>query len=173
MSTEPAVIAIAHVIQTSVAPVFLLSGVAALLSMLTTRLGRVVDRARVIEAQFPNVSPEREPSLCTELDRMALRARLIGRAITLCTGCALLICAVIVVLFVGAFVDVNLSVTIASGFVAGMLMLIGGLSCFLREVLLATRYLRIGKFGEGMAVKLESPGAGAPSQMEGGTESRR
>jgi hypothetical protein len=104
---------------------------------------------------------------------MARRARLIGRAITLCTGCALLICAVIVVLFVGAFVDVNLSVTIASGFVAGMLMLIGGLSCFLREVLLATRHLRIGKLNEEIAVKLGSQAAGAPARMEDGTESRR
>ena len=35
-----------HVIQLAIAPVFLISGVATLLSVQTNRLGRIVDRAR-------------------------------------------------------------------------------------------------------------------------------
>ena len=41
---------IAHVIQLSVAPVFLLSGIGAILAVMTNRLGRIIDRARVLEA---------------------------------------------------------------------------------------------------------------------------
>lgn len=40
---------VAHVIQLAVAPVFLLTGVGAILSVLVNRLGRVVDRFRVLE----------------------------------------------------------------------------------------------------------------------------
>ena len=39
---------IAHLIQSSVAPVFLLTGVAAMLGVLTNRLARIVDRARTL-----------------------------------------------------------------------------------------------------------------------------
>ena len=42
-------IAVAHVIQQSVAPVFLLSGVGAILSVLTNRLSRVIDRFRTLD----------------------------------------------------------------------------------------------------------------------------
>ncbi|MBA4072961.1 MAG: hypothetical protein C0497_14150 [Gemmatimonas sp.] len=48
MQAEP-IATIAHVIQLSVAPVFLLTGIAGLLNVLTGRLARVIDRARVIE----------------------------------------------------------------------------------------------------------------------------
>jgi len=40
---------IGEVVRTAVAPVFLLSGVGVTLTMLTSRLARVVDRARVLE----------------------------------------------------------------------------------------------------------------------------
>ena len=43
--SDPDVSLIAHVIQLAVAPVFLLTGVGALLSVMTNRLGRVIDRA--------------------------------------------------------------------------------------------------------------------------------
>lgn len=43
---------VSHAIQLSVAPVFLLTGIGALLSVLTNRLGRVIDRARLLESRF-------------------------------------------------------------------------------------------------------------------------
>lgn len=45
MPTESGVAGIAHVIQLSIAPVFLLSGVSAMLGVLSNRLGRIIDRA--------------------------------------------------------------------------------------------------------------------------------
>ena len=46
---------VAQVIQLAVAPVFLLTGVGAILSVLVNRLGRVVDRFRVLEQNLPAV----------------------------------------------------------------------------------------------------------------------
>jgi hypothetical protein len=53
---------IAHVIQLAVAPVFLLSGIAALLNVLYNRLSRIVDRARQLQNEFPSaaLTPARE-----------------------------------------------------------------------------------------------------------------
>jgi ABC-type xylose transport system permease subunit len=67
-----------------------------------------------------------------------------NRAIGLCTTCALLICAVIVTLFVGAFLETDVALAIGLFFVAAMLALFGGLLMFLGEIRLATRGLRIG-----------------------------
>jgi hypothetical protein len=133
----------AHVIQLSVAPVFLLSGIGALLSVLTTRVGRIVDRTRQIESH-PYDSPEnRDPTVQRELDILTRRAGAANWAISLCTTCALLICSLIVVLFVGAFVGLDVSNAIALLFVAGMTALIVGLLCFLREIHLAIATLKI------------------------------
>jgi len=74
----------------------------------------------------------------------SLRARLLGRAITLCTICALLVSMVVVALFLGALLNFHLSVVIAVLFIVAMLSFIGGLTLFLREVFVATRTLRIG-----------------------------
>ena len=135
---------ISHLIQLSVAPVFLLSGVGALLNVLTNRLARIVDRARQREAEFPDAPPSRVPLIREALALLALRARLMSWAISLCTGCALLVCVVIVVLFLDTFFEANLAPAIAIGFVLAMLSLIAALSCFLHEVFVATKALRIG-----------------------------
>jgi hypothetical protein len=51
-------VAVAHAIQLAIAPVFLLTGIAAILSVMTNRLGRVTDRARVLEERLECASPE-------------------------------------------------------------------------------------------------------------------
>jgi len=144
MSSGQDVAVIAHVIQLSVAPVFLLTGVAALLSVMTSRLGRIIDRARVIEERWGENEVPARPAERAELATLARRARLASWAINLCTSAALLVCAVIAALFIDAFLGPNLKWAVGVFFVASMVALIGGLTCFLREVSLATHTLRIG-----------------------------
>ncbi|MFT4045442.1 MAG: DUF2721 domain-containing protein [Solimonas sp.] len=160
---ETQVAAIAHTIQVSVAPVFLLTGVSTMLGVLTNRLSRIVDRARRLEAELVTAAPGRAPGIRTALRQQARRARLTNLAIVFCIGCALMISSVIVVLFVGTFSKWNLSRLIASLYVLAVLSLIGGLFSFLREVQLATRYLRIGELDPEQAV----PGAQAVKTHRG------
>ena len=96
-----------HAIQLAVAPVFLLSGVSAMLAVLTNRLARIIDRGRLVEAELPRAVPETAPAMRHELAVLARRARLINWAISLCTVCALLVCAVIVALFLGPFLRLD------------------------------------------------------------------
>jgi hypothetical protein len=144
MQHDVGINAVAHAIQLAVAPVFLLSGIGAMLAVLTNRLSRIIDRARVLESQLPTSPADAAASLHSELKTLARRARDISRAIMLCTVTALLVCAVIATLFVGAFGRFDTSVPVALLFVAAMIAFIAGLLFFLREISIATARLRIG-----------------------------
>lgn len=137
-------VAVAHAIQLAVAPVFLLTGIAAILTVMTNRLGRVIDRARILEERLERASPEALGTLRTDLAVLSKRAKLNGRAITLCTATALLVCTVIAVLFLSAFLRFDASIPVALLFIAAMLCFFLGLLLFLREIYLATMNLRIG-----------------------------
>lgn len=144
MPTEVSITTVAHVIQLAVAPVFLLTGVGTILSVMTSRLSRIIDRFRVLESIPPD---SHEVSLHQhEMKILAHRERVIYWAISQCTICALLICVVIATLFVGSVMGVQLTILIASLFIAAMLALIGGLLSLLREIYIATGSIhRVGK----------------------------
>jgi hypothetical protein len=135
--------AVAHVIQLAVAPVFLLSGIGAMLAVMTNRLSRVIDRARVLEGRLDAATPAHAALVRADLNVLARRAMLVGRAITLCTTTALLVCTVIAVLFLSAFVRFDASIPIAVLFIAAMTTFFFGLLWFLREIFVATSNLRI------------------------------
>ena len=128
---------IAHVIQLAIAPVFLLTAVGTLLAVLSGRLGRAVDRRRILSSVMPAVAAEAAAQARGELGFIEQRIRIIYAAIALAVSCALLICLLIAVAFVDALITVNLSRVIAVLFVMAMLALIGSLALFLREIYLA------------------------------------
>jgi hypothetical protein len=140
--TEPFVPEIGHVIQSAVAPVFLLSGVGVTIGVLTNRIARIVDRARTLEARPHDPADQRTHA---DLKTLSSRAKLINRALTLCTICAILIALVIVALFVSPMLRVDLSGLIALLFIAGLAAYVVALVTFLREIFLATASLRIGR----------------------------
>lgn len=126
-------VTVAHAIQLAVAPVFLLSGIGAILVVLTNRLGRIIDRARVLEERLETVSPEVHAGLRDDLKVLSLRAKLISRAITLCTVTALLVCMVIAFLFLSGFLRFDASLPVALLFVAAMSAFFLGLLWFLER----------------------------------------
>jgi uncharacterized protein DUF2721 len=134
---------IAHLVQSSVAPVFLLSGVAATLGVLTNRLARIVDRARTLEERAA-AHPGSAKHLRADLLVLAKRAGYINVAISLCAIAALLVALVVVTLFANAFLASELGVMIALLFVGAMVCLSAAFITFFIEVRLATRELRIG-----------------------------
>jgi hypothetical protein len=111
---------------------------------MTNRLARIVDRARTVERDVNQRGAAPDAGVVAELATLSRRAKLIHRAITLCTVTALLICAVIAVLFLGAFLTVDASRVVGWLFVAAMLAFFCGLLLFLREIFLATATVQIG-----------------------------
>ena len=144
MDEEAAIVAVGRAIQLSVAPVFLLSGIGAMLAVMTNRLARVGDRARGVEEQLEgSTAPDREKAE-RDLAVMSRRAKLINLAITLCTITALFVCAVVATMFLGAFFGFNAAIPVAVLFVGAMATFFVGLLFFLREIFIATASLRIG-----------------------------
>ncbi len=138
------IIDIAHVIQLSVAPAFLLAAIAGLLGVLTGRLNRIIDRARLLEKELPTAADSNKAEMHAEFARLSQRARLVNRAIVLATVTGLVISLVIAALFLGDIFAINLSMVIAALFILGMLSFIGAFTYFLREIVYATAGLRIG-----------------------------
>ncbi|ALS31471.1 DUF2721 domain-containing protein [Pseudoalteromonas sp. NZS127] len=139
------ILTMAKVIQTAVAPVFLITGIAATLGVLSNRLARITDRARQLERRL-KVSTDEDfnLSLTTELRALLKRSRCVHIAFSLSVLSALLVCTVVMLLFLSHIQAVNLSVTIGSCFVGAMMLLIFAFISLLCEVFLATRSMRRG-----------------------------
>jgi hypothetical protein len=134
---------VVEVIQLALAPVFLLTAIGALLGVLSSRLTRIVDRARELEerlacgpAQVPNDAPH-------ELSILANRARLTNWSITLSVLSALQVSVAIVTLFVGSYFRELPVLPVALLVTGALAALVASLLFFLREVFQATANLRI------------------------------
>ena len=137
---------ISSVIQLAVAPVFLLASISGALNVLSMRMSRIIDRGRRLnEMQCVENSAE-AAEVDNEQRLLAKRARLINRAIALCTLSALFVCIVIVVLFLDTLFDLRVESTIAALFVFALLMLIIALVTFLREIEKSLIAFRFGKY---------------------------
>ena len=129
---------VVHAVQLAVAPVFLLTGIAGVLNVIATRLARVIDRGRAVEASWIALDAEERAAAMREYESLEHRRRMCSQAINMCTTAALLVCLVVVALFLQDFFDTRLSWAIGGLFVIAMVLVIAGLSCFLREVYVAT-----------------------------------
>jgi hypothetical protein len=134
---------VAHAIQLAIAPVFLLTGLAGLLGVMANRLARVIDRARSIEATWPSLDVEAQSTARLEMRNLDRRRHVCSWSITYCTSAALLVCLVIVTLFMEELFTTNLRWLAGSLFVAAMVLVICGLTWFLREVYIATHMTTI------------------------------
>ena len=135
---------IAHVIQLAVAPVFLLTGVGAILNVMANRLSRIIDRARALELKLVTAEGEFRAELTQRLSNLSRRARLISHAIALCVVTAVLVCGVIIGLFAGEFLDFDATVPAALLFIAALLAFLLALIWLLREIFMATRTMKFG-----------------------------
>ena len=122
-------------IRDAVAPVFLLTGIGSMLGVMTSRLGRAIDRARLLN----EMAPEKRVKYSDELDIIVRRTKWLRRAIGLVTLAALCVCISIASLFVGVELGFNVPHVVMISFIASMFSVIFGLLCFLREIVLASR----------------------------------
>ena len=143
MTPSPLPEDIAHIIQLAIAPVFTLAGIGALLNVMANRLARVVDRWRTLEADLGGAIDTVHARHVTGLGILHRRMAQLHRAVALSTLAALLICLVIILLFTGQLIPIPVAQAVSLLFVASMLFLSIALVSFLREVRIASRYLRV------------------------------
>ncbi|WP_242343287.1 DUF2721 domain-containing protein [Anaeromyxobacter terrae] len=139
---------IARVIQLAVAPVFLLTAIGTILSVLSGRLARIVDRVRILIERATKLPREERGWIEREVETLLRRRQLVNLAITSGTSAALLVCVLIASAFVGYLVGADFSIFLAVLFIAAMGAFVSALVLFLREIFIAVSTLRFELPGE-------------------------
>jgi small-conductance mechanosensitive channel len=134
---ENHVTSVTHVIQLAVAPVFLLTAIATLISSLNVRLGRIVDRQRALQAQAVTAASDVLEAMQREFALLHSRFHLSYVAILAAGVAGLFICLVVALAFIGVLLEMDLSRFLAGFFILAMVSVITSLSLFLREIYLA------------------------------------
>ena len=124
-------------IQLSVAPVFLLAGIGALMNVISGRLARIVDNARKTKTALD------AGETIDEREQWAYRRRmqLTIRAVELLTAATMLISAVVAVMFFSVISRINLTLVVVPLFITAMLLVMMASICFLREVRMASAHI--------------------------------
>ena len=122
------------VIQAAIAPVVLISGVGLLLLTLSARLGRIVDRTRLVAAEL-HASPEGDRGgLEHQLFVLRHRARLIRLSLTLSASAVALVGVVMTLLFLGLVLGWNVTLVCTLLFVAALTCVVVAMFVFVREL---------------------------------------
>lgn len=130
---------IVTVLQTALAPAFLLVGIGAMLNLFAGRLARIIDRSRDLQELFKSTTGKDHELVVAELGDLQLRIRIVNSAIFLSVISAITACALIGMLFIMELTGVDLSLAIGCAFVVAISLLSFALIQFLREVRIGIR----------------------------------
>jgi hypothetical protein len=134
---------IAQTIQLALAPVFVLVAIGNILNLLSSRLGRVVDRSREMQDRHMATEGPDHDMVVAEIRMIDRRISLITRAIRLLVTSGLAIGTTVAVLFLEEFIAVNLQLVAAAFFLIAIGLLMWALLLVLRESQVAAQQLRI------------------------------
>ena len=146
----PLVTQLIPVLQTAIGPVILISGIGLLLLTMTNRLGRTIDRARILVGNLPNTTETRRDKIAAQLQILWRRARLIRLAIALASVSALAAAILIIALFLTALWQIETSWIIVVLFIVCMLCLIGSLALFIHDINQSLAALKLELEAEGI-----------------------
>jgi|SRR5436190_13524939 MFS family permease len=139
----PGLAQLAQIIQLAVAPVFLLAGLGAFLNVCAGRLARIVDRMRKLEPRILDSRGEEHERLLVEVRLLDRRSRIVSGAIFTTVLAALLISAVVVLLFLAFLTGYRFGTSIALLFIAAMICTGLGFAIFLHETRLGIRAIQV------------------------------
>jgi hypothetical protein len=134
---------VAEIVRLAVAPVFLLSGIASFVNVCTSRLSRIVDRSRDIEPKLLSSRGAEHDRWLGELHVLDRRMSLVSWAISLSVLSAVLICAVVVLLFSASLTRLHFATAIALLFIGSMIAISFGFAIFLVETRVGSRAVRV------------------------------
>jgi hypothetical protein len=139
---------ISEAIKLATAPVFLLTGIGGILNVLGNRLGRVIDRARLIQNLIEQAIDNRSASSPARLERYYLelvvlerRKNIINVATAFLVMAAVLIAMTVIELFFSVSVEpgkISLSNWVAITFVSSFISLVGACVLYFAEILYAS-----------------------------------
>ncbi len=130
---------IVTVLQTALAPAFLLVGIGAMLNLFAGRLARIIDRSRDLQELFKSTTGKDHDLVVAELGDLQLRIKIVNSAIFLSVISAIIACALIGMLFIMELTGVDFSLVIGGAFIVAISLLSIALVQFLREVRIGVR----------------------------------
>ena len=130
----PSVAQMIPVLQTAIGPMILISGLGLILLTTTNRLGRTIDRVRILTAVLPTAAENKLAGVSAQLRILWRRARLIRTAIMLCAMSALAAAILIIVIFFTALWQLEAALLIGALFILCMLCLIGALIFVIQDI---------------------------------------
>ena len=128
-------------LQLSIGPVILISGVGLILLSMTNRLGRVIDRSRLLPRELNGTSDTDRTRILAELRILSSRANLARTGIALAVLSALLASLLIINLFLGALLQMSIAAFIVTLFILCMISLVASLLLFLYDINLSLKAL--------------------------------
>ncbi len=134
---------IAHTIQLALAPVFVLVAIGNIMNILSTRLGRIVDRARALQKLYGETVGPAHDIIVLEMRSVDQRILLNTQAIRVLVMAGLAIGTTVAALFLEEMLGVPLERVAAGIFLVAISLLMWGLWLFLRETQVAASILRI------------------------------
>jgi hypothetical protein len=133
--------AILPLIQLSITPVILISGLGALVISMTTRMGRIVDRSRNLAGLVRQAKGEERTHIEHQLEIMFRRARLMRLAMTLVISSIFTSGLLILLLFVGQLLEVEIAKAVLGVFMLSVVFMVGGMGAFIRDVFVSLQAL--------------------------------
>jgi hypothetical protein len=133
--------AILPLIQLSISPVILISGLGALVISMTTRMGRIVDRSRTLAGLVRQAKGEERTHIEHQLEIMFRRARLMRLAMTLVISSIFTSGLLIMILFVGQVLEVRVANVTLGVFMLSVVLMLGGMAAFIRDVFVSLQAL--------------------------------
>lgn len=133
------------ILQVSIGPVILISGVGLLLLTMTNRFGRIIDRSRQFcdELLEGNNTDTHKKSIEAQLNVLLRRANIVRAAIALAGLSALLAALLIIVLFINSILQLGFILLISILFSICMLCLIGSLIFFIIDINISLTVIKI------------------------------
>jgi len=122
------------VLQVAIGPVVLVSGVGLLMLSMTNRLGRTIDRARVLRRELPALASKDQTGVAAQLRILLKRAELIRRAVILASVSVLCAASLTIALFLTFLFRLNGVWVISVLFIACMICLIVSLITFIQDI---------------------------------------
>ncbi|HEX3954336.1 MAG TPA: DUF2721 domain-containing protein [Stellaceae bacterium] len=133
---------VAHVIQVALTPVFLLSGIATLLNVFSSRLARVADRVDLVSKTLGSADAVEAESLTAQLRHLQFRSVALDIAVVLGALGGASTCAAVLTLFVGALRDATVATLLFALFGFAVVCALGAIAAFAVEMLLAGMGIR-------------------------------
>lgn len=131
------------ILQVAVGPVVVISGVGLVLLTLTNRLGRVIDRSRLLTAELRQAPPAEREHIEAQIAILIERGTRLRRSITWALLCALFAALLVIALFVGSLARAGVAWLVSTFFVLSMVSLILSLLDFILDIHQALGALKI------------------------------